>query len=219
MEKIGISHAPEGGLPFTYYLTTPTGFDPAKESLPMIVFLHGAGERGEDIQKVLRHGIPKYFSADNDYRGLRVLTLSPQCPADMVWSNMVRDVKRVIDEVAAENNVDLSRISITGLSMGGFGTWDMICSYPEMFCAAGPICGGGLGWRAGEMVDRLPPVQAYHGDADTVVPLWYSTSMVDAIRAGGGSAELTIFRGIGHNSWERAYEKTDLIEFLSGAKR
>ena len=122
MNKVGISHAPEGGLPFTYYLTTPTGFDPAKESLPMIVFLHGAGERGEDIQKVLRHGIPKYFSADNDYRGLRVLTLSPQCPTDMVWSSMVRDVKRVIDEVAAENNVDLSRISITGLSMGGFGS-------------------------------------------------------------------------------------------------
>lgn len=139
-------------------VTTPTGFDPEKESLPMIVFLHGAGERGEDLSIVNKVGLPKYFTADPDYKGLRVITLSPQCPDYTVWNDVSLQLFQFILKAAKAYNADMDRISVTGLSMGGFGTWEMVISHPDFFSAAAPICGGGSDMRR------------RHGLEDTVIP-------------------------------------------------
>lgn len=210
---------PTGCFPsLSYILTAPTGWDPAKESLPLIVFLHGAGERGDDPAPLRAfYGLPRLFGEDPDFRGLRVLTLSPQCPNGFVWNNLTLAVRELIDTVAAECNADREAITITGCSMGGFGTWEMICAYPELFAAAAPICGGGLSWRAPEI--KQLPLRVFHGGVDSVVPLTYSELMVNAVNKAGGHAELTVFPGVDHDSWIPAYRDTDVIEWLAAQRR
>ncbi len=198
-----------------YLITLPTDFDPEGESLPLILFLHGAGERGEDGQRVGIHGIPKYFGANENYGGERVITLSPQCPEGEVWVHLTRAVKELLDHVVSTYHADPCRLSVTGISMGGFGTWDMLCTYPNTFAAAAPICGGGMSWS----INTKTPVRAFHGDADGTVPMSYSLQMVDALNARGGRAELTLYHGCGHDSWTRTYESTDLIRWLASAKK
>ena len=198
-------------------VTMPPDFDPAKESLPMIVFLHGAGERGDNLDLVHQIGLAKYFVEDPCYHGLRVITVSPQCPSDLFWSAMPREIYQVIEEAVTRYNVDRDRISITGLSMGGFGTWEMLCTYPDLFAAAAPVCGGGISWRV--PWNLKCPVRVFHGDADDAVPLVYSQLMTDTVNRHGGSAKLTIFHGVEHDSWVPAYEETNLIEWLANAKR
>lgn len=200
-----------------YIMTTPSGFDPSKESLPMIVFLHGAGERGDDLELVKVHGIPKYFCADNDYRGLRVITLSPQCPADRVWNHMPDQIMDLIEHVASDMNVDKKRITLTGISMGGYGTWEMACMYPDYFAAVAPICGGGMVWRAGALTKL--PIRAFHGTDDFAVPYNASIEMVEAIKHLGGNATLTSYDNVGHDSWTSAYETSDVIEWLAAAEK
>ena len=201
-----------------YILTAPTDWDPTKESLPMIVFLHGAGERGEDPAPLLDfYGIPRLFSEDPDYHGLRVITLSPQCPNGFVWNNLTLEVCELIDTVAEECAIDRQAITITGCSMGGFGTWEMICAYPDLFAAAAPICGGGLSWRAPEI--KALPIRAFHGGVDSVVPLVCSEMMVNAVNKAGGTATLTVFDGVDHNSWIQTYRDTDVIEWLAAQRR
>ena len=200
-----------------YIMTTPSGFDPSKESLPMIVFLHGAGERGDDLELVKVHGIPKYFCADNDYRGLRVITLSPQCPADRVWNHMPDQIMDLIEHVASDMNVDKKRITLTGISMGGYGTWEMACMYPDYFAAVAPICGGGMVWRAGALTKL--PIRAFHWTDDFAVPYNASVEMVEAIKHLGGNATLTSYDNVGHDSWTSAYETSDVIEWLAAAEK
>ncbi|MBR2406666.1 MAG: dienelactone hydrolase family protein [Clostridia bacterium] len=201
-----------------YIFTAPTDWDPAKESLPLIVFLHGAGERGEDPAPLREfYGIPRLFGEDPDYHGLRVLTLSPQCPNGLVWNNLTLAVRDLIETVVTENNVDRNAITITGCSMGGFGTWEMICAYPELFAAAAPICGGGLSWRASQI--KHLPLRVFHGGVDSVVPLWYSETMVKAIENAGGNVTLTVFPGVDHDSWIPAYRDTDVIDWLAAQRR
>ncbi len=198
-----------------FVLTTPDDFDSQKEKLPLIVFLHGAGERGSDPEKLCVHGIPKLFTKDPAHQSQRVITLSPQCPEGLVWNNLVLAVKELVDTVMLDYGADPDRVSITGLSMGGFGTWEMILTYPHFFAAAAPICGGGLSWRCSLVKDL--PIRAFHGTADTVVPPVYSSLMVDAVNQNGGRASLTLFENVPHNSWDQAYEQTDLIPWLANA--
>lgn len=198
-------------------VTVPTGFDPEKESLPVIVFLHGAGERGPELERVKVHGIPKIFSKNPDYHGLRVITLSPQCPADMVWSSLVYPLRQWVDAAAAKLNGDKDRISLTGLSMGGFGTWSVITAMPEYFSCAAPICGGGLSWLGDKL--KGTKLRVFHGLDDGVVPFVYSQLMVDAARQNGADVTLYAYDHVGHGSWVKAYEETDLIEWLAAQKR
>lgn len=203
-------------IKLNYILTVPTGFDPAKESLPLVVFLHGAGERGslpEHVERVKAHGIPKYYAKDPDHAGTRVITLSPQCPDGMVWTNLVCETKALIEEIAEEYNADKARISLTGISMGGFGTWEIAALFPEMFRAIGPVCGGGNPQFASRYT---MPVRVFHGDADPVVPFWRSKEMVDAIEAKGGDVLFTVYEGVKHNSWENAYSDENFIKWLAG---
>ena len=201
-------------IPFLgYRIYLPDGYS-AEKSYPLIIALHGAGERGEDTSLVEVHGVAKYVAA-----GLKLdaIVIAPQCPSDWVWSNLTVELKELIDSVVSEYSVDTDRISLTGLSMGGFGTWEMGISYPAFFSALAPVCGGGMSWRA-KLIGSTP-VWAFHGDADTVVPPENSHMMVKALRAAGGNVKLTIFGGVGHNSWVNAYEDTRVIEWLLEQRR
>lgn len=190
------------------------------EKLPMIVFLHGIGERGESTPETLdvvaKHGVPKYFCKNPDYKGLRVITASPQCPSDYSWETIVVFLKKWIDEVAEKFGADKSRISITGLSMGGFGTWQMISLYPDYFCCAAPVCGGGGVWLAGDKFSGKT-VRIYHSTDDNAVPYLYSVIMAQKVKNKGVNVEFTTYTDKGHGCWDTAYGETDLIEWLAGA--
>lgn len=196
-----------------YILTVPTGFDPAKESLPLIIFLHGAGERGSDIELVKRHGIPKYFSKDPDYLGLRAVTLSPQCPDGMIWNDIITSVKELADRTIAEYSIDKTAVAVTGISMGGYGTWAFGMRYPDFISKLAPVCGGGVSWNVGVL--RNVPVRAFHGMDDTTVPVRNTMEMVDRLNGCGGNAVATYYPGVGHNSWDPAYETSDVIAWLA----
>ena len=205
----------------TGYVTLPSDYKEG-EKLPMIVFLHGIGERGEStsetVDKVCVHGIPKYFVKDPDYKGLRVITASPQCPDKYVWNHILPMLKMWIDEVAEKYGADENRISITGLSMGGFGTWDMIGTYPEYFCCAAPVCGGGGVWLAGDKF-KGKTIRVYHSIDDNAVPYNYSVIMTEKATKNGAIVDFTTYTDKGHGCWDTAYGETDLIEWLAGEKK
>jgi predicted peptidase len=184
------------------------------EKLPIIVFLHGAGERGDDFDKIAVHGVPKYVERGMD---VPAIVIAPQCPQDLIWNRLTAEVKELIDFAIAEYGADPDRVSITGISMGGYGTWEMGISYPGFFAALAPVCGGGISWNVGSI--GKTPVWAFHGDADNVVPYNNSVEMCDTLKAKGGNVRLTLFHGVDHNSWEPAYETTKLIDWLVAAKK
>ena len=196
---------------FNYILHLPEDF---KAGLPMIVALHGAGERGDDHKKITVHGVARYIS-----EGLKVpaVVLAPQCPSGFTWNMLTVELKELIDSVAAEYEVDADRISLTGLSMGGFGTWEMGINYPGFFSALAPICGGGMSWRVGEI--GKTPVWTFHGDSDDVVPPEGTYAMVAKLRSKGGNVKFTVFQGVKHNSWAPAYEDTKVIDWLIAQNR
>ena len=200
-------------------VTVPTGHDPAKERLPVIVFLHGAGEVGdgspEALRRVYTHGIPKYFGADADYLGLRVITVSPQCPAGLIWDQITLHLMEYIDAALKAFGGDETKVALTGISMGGFGTWNLLTTYPERFYRLAPICGGGVSWRVNEHL-KNKPIRVFHSVDDDAVPFLYSAILAQRAQAAGAAVELTSWCGEGHGCWVRAYEQTDLIKWLAG---
>ena len=198
-----------------YILTLPTDFS-KEEKLPLIIFLHGAGERGEDVQKLRLYAIPKLFCNDCDYNGTRVITLSPLCPDGITWYDLKKEVFSLIESVCSEYNVDRGNISLCGLSMGGFGTWEIAMTRPDMFSKIAPICGGGVNWRACQL---KMPIRAFHGALDNVVPVEMSEIMVNEVLASGGNVEFTVYDDLSHNCWDRAFEETDLIRWLASPKK
>ena len=199
-------------------VTLPAGFDPAEEKLPVIVFLHGSGEAGDgsagQVWRVKAHGIPKYFGADADYKGLRVITVSPQCPEGLIWDDITLQLKEYIDAAILEFGGDTARVSLTGLSMGGFGTWSLACAFPEAFARLAPICGGGVSWKVDERFLNKP-IRVYHSVDDDSVPFAYSVLMTARAREMGALITLTSYTDEGHGCWSRAYEEGDLVEWLA----
>ena len=198
-------------------VTTPSDHDPENERLPVIVFLHGAGENGNGtahIDRVRAHGIPKYFGADADHRGLRVITVSPQCPEELIWDNITLQLKDYIDAAVAHFKGDPARVAVTGISMGGFGTWNLVLTYPSVFWCAAPICGGGVCWRFNER-HRGTKLWVFHSVDDDSVPYECSALMVRRVSERGGDVEFTSYTHEGHGCWDRAYEETNLIEWLA----
>ena len=198
-------------------VTVPSDYK-KEEKLPVILFLHGAGERGdsspEQLGKVKVHGIPKLFAKDNDYKGLRVITVSPQCPENVIWDTLTFQLKDFIDAAVEEFGGDENRIAITGLSMGGFGTWNMITTYPDYFCCAAPVCGGGVPWRASVLKGKK--IRCYHSVDDGAVPYECSVLMVRQAKESGADVEFISYTAEGHGCWVKAYETTDLVEWLAG---
>ena len=180
------------------------------KDLPLLIYLHGAGERGRNFEHVYRHGVPEMIMAGKEYNAV---VLYPQCPAQFIWNNMVKELKGLIDAVAEEYGILKDRIILTGSSMGGYGTWETAMCYPETFAAIGPVAGGGVVWRTGKL--KNVPVIAYHGEKDSTVPLSQSEVMVDFTNRFGGSAELNVLEGRGHNDGiDYTYQNTDLVERL-----
>lgn len=198
------THPYFGSLP--YLEDIPAGLDHA--SAPLLVFLHGAGERGTDTELLYRQAIPKYLK---EGLTLPCITVCPQCPEKYVWNDILPWVKDFLDFYITSHGIDRKRVSLTGISMGGFGTWAMAMTYPEMFCKLAPVCGGGMSWRAANI---QAPVWAFHGDADGCVPVECSYQMVDAALANEKDARLTIFHKVDHNSWDPAYQTTKVLEWL-----
>ena len=204
----------EGGeINVGYYVFLPENYD-ANKKYPLVLFLHGAGERGdgseEKLPLVCVNALPKYADAGEEYP---FILLCPQCPECIVWNNIVLTLKALVDKVALQYNADPDRIVCTGLSMGGFGTWEMGVTYPDFLAAIAPVCGGGFSWRAALLKDM--PVWAFHGDADSVVPISYSETMVEAIKKVGGNPKFTVFPGVNHNSWDSAYQTTNVVKWLT----
>ena len=202
-------------------ITTPTDFDPEKEKLPVIVFLHGMGERGngseEELERLKCAGIPKYFCSDPDYKGLRVITMSPQCPVNMFWTHLIYPLMKWIRDAVKMLNGDEDRIAITGLSMGGFGTWNMLCTFPETFCCGAPVCGGGIPGLAFNLKGQK--LWVFHGVDDSIVPFKCSYDMVNAARASGAIVDFTAYDKYDHGTWDPAYAETSVIEWLASGKR
>ncbi|WP_309119278.1 prolyl oligopeptidase family serine peptidase [Paenibacillus sp.] len=193
-----------------YLLHLPEGYgQDNKRKWPLVLFLHGAGERGDDIQKVKVHGIPKI--ADND-PSLPFIAVSPQCAEDSFWNAEKDALLALLDEITTSFNVDEKRVYLTGLSMGGYGTWDLASSHPEKFAAIVPICGGGNPNRVQALVNT--PVWAFHGAKDNVVRLEESENMVNALQACGGNVKLTVYPEAGHDSWTETYANPELYSWL-----
>lgn len=200
-------------------VTVPSDYKPGEEKLPLIVFLHGAGEVGngtaETVEKVCVHGIPTIFCNDPDYHGLRVITASPQCIDGLVWDQITLQLMDWIAHVVKEYNVDENRISITGLSMGGYGTWNLFTTYPEYFYRVAPVCGGGISWRLNER-HKGKELRTFHSVDDTSVPYLCTVDMVTKARQAGVNVQFTTYTDKGHCCWNSAYGETDLIEWLAG---
>jgi predicted peptidase len=187
---------------------------------PLILFLHGAGERGSDLNLVRKHGIPKIAESARD---LPFVTVSPQCPTDSVWDDQVDALLALLDEVSAAHPVDPDRVYLTGMSLGGYGTWNLAALHPDRFAAIAPICGGAIsmrGFPARVCSLRQVPVWAFHGALDPLVPVDESRRLVEALQACGGNAILTVYPDLAHDSWTRTYENPDLYRwFLSHQRR
>jgi predicted peptidase len=196
-----------------YLLYLPEGYDKDPDKKwPLILFLHGAGERGDNLEKVKIHGPPKLVEHG---RKLPFIVVSPQCPADSWWEPV--SLNALLDEVQDRYRVDPDRIYVTGLSMGGFGTWDLATRYPERFAAIAPICGGGNKLLVGRI--KSVPVWAFHGDADPVVPVKRTDEMVEALKRAGGNVKYTCYPGVQHDSWTATYNNPELYEWFLSHKR
>lgn len=195
-------------IKFDYLLYLPEDYnkDPEKK-WPLMLFLHGAGERGDDVNKVKLHGPPKLLEQKQN---LPFIVVSPQCPANSWWDPFA--LSFLLDEIQAKYRVDNERVYLTGLSMGGFGTWELATRQPWRFAAIAPICGGGNPVLAGALKDV--PTWAFHGDADPVVPVRFTDEMVEALKKVGGEVKYTRYPGVNHDSWTATYDNPELYKWF-----
>jgi predicted peptidase len=174
---------------------------------PLMIFLHGSGERGDDIAKVKVHGPPKVAERDPNFP---FILISPLLPAEQDWD--IAKLNVILGKALETLPVDPSRVYLTGLSRGGHATWKWAAAEPQKFAAVAPVAGRGD--PATACVLKAKPVWAFHGDRDDVVIPEGSFAMVRAIRACGGSPRLTIYPDVGHNAWDPAYEDPALYLWL-----
>ncbi|MHB8897253.1 MAG: carboxylesterase family protein [Thermoguttaceae bacterium] len=194
-----------------YLLYTPKDYD-SKDAWPLMVFLHGAGERGDDLELLKIHGPTKLITGGKDFP---CIVLAPQCPKYLWWQSEV--LIKLIDKVAGQYKVDRKRIYLTGLSMGGFATWDLAAKHPQVFAAIAPICGGGDPANAKAYVGI--PTWVFHGGKDSTVPLSSSEKMVEAIKAAGGDPKFTVYPDAGHDSWTATYDNPEFYTWLFQQKK
>lgn len=214
----------ESGKKLLYRFLEPSVEIKSGEKFPLIIFLHGSGERGDNNKAQLVH-VMKHFVSIKMRNKYPCYVMAPQCPKNEWWTNATRqganfsweappsDIEKsiiaLIDDLVKEKNIDPNRIYLMGLSMGGFGTWHMLAHYPDKFAAAVPICGGGDPTRVEPVVNV--PTWVFHGADDPVVPPSMSRDMVKAIQEKGGNPIYTEFEGIKHNSWDYAFDENPFV--------
>lgn len=201
-----------GRTEMAFYTALPEGPAPSG-GWPLMVFLHGSGERGTDLDDVLRNGPPKLFGKMKELNSFMIIT--PQCPDGRWWDSVA--VKDLIDQTVASQPVDKSRIYLTGISMGGFGVWDLLKAYPEYFAAAMPMCGGGDPHSAGRF--KNVPIWIFHGSQDADVPIQRSIEMDEALRKAGGNPTFTLYPDSGHDCWTRSYNDPEIYAWLLQQRR
>ncbi len=190
-----------------YWQYVPEGAPPG-EGWPLMLCLHGAGERGDDLAKARTHGPASLVARGQSFP---FIIINPLCPADTWWSTDL--LLTLLDHVEATLPADRRRIYCTGLSMGGYATWALAYEAPHRFAAIAPICGGGV-VRPGIARLKHLPIWAFHGEKDDVIPVGESIRMVEAVNAAGGSAKLTLYPEAAHNSWTQTYDNPALYEWL-----
>lgn len=231
---IALAQAPfvEGRTEIPYLLLKPETVEAGKK-YPLILFLHGAGERGDDNRLQMKHFPEKMVTPERRAK-YPCFLLAPQCPKEASWGGALwrqgksdplttpqgapaRGAVEALRKVVREEPVDTTRIYLTGLSMGGYGSWDLAVRHPDWFAAVAPICGGGSTDRAARLVGL--PVWNWHGDKDQAVPVDQSRKMIQAIKDAGGEARYTELPGVGHDSWVQAYGPEGMLDWLFEQKR
>lgn len=200
---------------YGYFAWTPAESAP-KGGWPLLLFLHGAGERGDDLARVGVHGPPKLVATTPALWSC--VLVAPQCPEGEWWST--ESLLALLEEVRATERIDARRVYVTGLSMGGFGTFELVATRPDLFAAALPICGGMRSEREPAIVAAKDvPMRVFHGAEDTVVPPESSLRLVERLRAVGADVELTLYPGIAHDSWTRTYADPTVMHWLFEQRR
>lgn len=194
-------------LTANYLLYLPTDYNNANKDFPLVLFLHGAGERGTDIEKVKIHGLPKLINQGKDFP---FIVVSPQCPEDIFWN--VDVLIALLDEIVNNYRVDTNRIYVTGLSMGGHGTWELAMRQPNRFAALAPVCGWADTSKACSIAHI--PTWVFHGAKDEVVPVKAAEDMVKALKNCGSDVKLTIYPEANHDSWTETYNNEDLYKWF-----
>jgi predicted peptidase len=203
----------EVNVDFNYILEFPKT-KPAGKLMPLIIFLHGSGERGDSVDLVRVHG-PWHFAADND--DFPFMILAPQCKEGESWEPVKLDL--LLDEIIANYPVDTSRIYLTGLSRGGFGAWDWVLYRPDRFAAIAPICGASNYHVLVANKLQEIPVWVFHGALDDVIPVSFSAELVKELRSLGAEVNFTVYPFAGHDSWTETYMNPELYKwFLSHRK-
>ncbi|MGC5345046.1 dienelactone hydrolase family protein [Streptomyces sp. DT24] len=203
------------GNTLSYLLHLPDGYRAdGGEKWPLVLFLHGASERGDDPADLAAQGLVKRVA---DGARVPFVLLAPQCPPYSTWTLELAGVYALLEEVSARYGVDRDRTYVTGLSMGGTGSWAMATRYPGRFAAVAPICGSWLPESA-PRIDRLP-VWTFHGCDDRNIPVEHTDKMVKALKARGSSVKFTCYTGVGHDSWTRTYDDPVFYEWLLAQRR
>jgi len=199
-----------------FWLYLPKRYALSDEKLPLIIYLHGSSRRGRDVEQVKANGLPPVLDRMDDFD---FVVASPQALSNYPWQVSWRpdDLILLLDHLLANYRIDPNRVYLTGLSMGGYGTWAGVAAHADRFAAAAPICGGGDPATAATI--GTLPVWAFHGDADYVVPIERSLEMVEAVNAAGGKARLTRYPGVGHDSHTQTYANPKLYEWFLEQKR
>lgn len=218
-----------GTLPYRLYMPSSL---PEGKRLAVILFLHGAGERGDNNVSQLVHGVTPLIRHSLETQD-PVILIVPQCPKEMAWvdtpwaapghtmpeqpSLPMRLALELLQEVLRERPVDPARVYVTGISMGGYGTWDALQRYPDRFAAALPVCGGGDVACAPRIKDV--PVWIFHGDKDGAVPVQRSRDMHAALKACGGKVQYREYAGKGHDVWTPTYSDKDVLTWLFSQRK
>lgn len=212
------------GARLNYRLLVPLDYD-STHAYPLVLLLHGAGEKGDDNVSQIRHGMND-FASDANRHAHPCFVVAPQCPKGVSWARLKDDrlepgaeptepmlrIIELLDTLPNEFSIDRRRIYVTGLSMGGYGAWYLAQRFPERFAAIVPICGGGDDRQAARLV-RIP-IWVFHGGADSGNTPEMSREMVKAIRAAGGNPLYTEYPGVEHNCWTQTYANPLLYTWM-----
>ncbi len=207
------------GKPLRYWLYVPddmaqkTKSSAADKTFPLVLFLHGGGEGGDDPQLVKKNGLPRLIASGKSYPFILV---APQNPSETQhWDD--QQLIALLDQIQSELPVDPHRVYLTGLSRGGYGAWRLGIQNPDRFAAIVPICGGGLLPYVKRLKDV--PIWVFHGAKDPVIPISESQRLVDALQAAGSDVKFTIYPNAGHNAWKETYENPELYRWMLEQKQ
>ena len=196
-----------------YLLSLPDGYNnDTTQRWPLVIFLHGSGESGRDVEKVKTHGPPRLVAAGKKFPFILV---SPQAQRPPGWE--AESLYRLLMDIKARYRVDDDRVYLTGLSMGGFGTWALAMKHPEAFAAIIPICGGGDTAEAWKL--RHIPIWCFHGALDHNVPVAMDSQMVSAAGRYNPTVRFTVYPDLEHNSWERTYNNDSVYQWMLAQKK